>query len=419
MTFASTCRPIRCRDHGFVATWSWQSTGSTTGSTKGRYCSKSIRFDSARATARFTLRPFVWNRSIPRICSPSGTRTYRLDPRFGFGASDAPVTDWAAWTDGGGLRIDSLSIPQAEVESYKNRQVPRPQRVKQLFYRSLQRLPFAVDVRRITLGNVRARYDELSENGTEPGIVQFDSLSGEFYGLTNRGGADDFFRLEARGKLYGAGLLKASFRFPSDSLNRRFEIDGLPRADEPAVVESRRDAACRYSDRFRTARADRIPRDGNDARSEVQMTMLYDGLDVEMVKRQPDGRLKDRRLMTFVVDKMLIRPSNPDGRGTRTADGSTERDPYRSQFNYWWKSLLPVLRIPFWARIRTGSGPSEKSPGRLCNTWFHRMDKGTVPRIFTISGQTTDIHIHTATCPANRPLFPLPVFMRPSLLVTG
>ena len=109
--------------------------------------------------------------------------------------------DWAAWTDGGGLRIDSLSIPQAEVESYKNRQVPRPQRVKQLFYRSLQRLPFAVDVRRITLGNVRARYDELSENGTEPGIVQFDSLSGEFYGLTNRGGADDFFRLEARGEL--------------------------------------------------------------------------------------------------------------------------------------------------------------------------------------------------------------------------
>ena len=111
--------------------------------------------------------------------------------------------DWAAWTDGGGLRIDSLSIPQAEVESYKNRQVPRPQRVKQLFYRSLQRLPFAVDVRRITLGNVRARYDELSENGTEPGIVQFDSLSGEFYGLTNRGGADDFFRLEARGDCTG------------------------------------------------------------------------------------------------------------------------------------------------------------------------------------------------------------------------
>ena len=74
------------------------------------------------------------------------------------------------------------------------------------------------------------------------------------------------------------------------------------------------------------------------------MTMLYDGLDVEMVRRQPDGRLKERRLMTFVVDKMLIRPSNPDGRGTRTADGSAERDPYRSQFNYWWKSLLPGIK---------------------------------------------------------------------------
>ncbi|MFQ8827891.1 MAG: hypothetical protein ACLR76_11385 [Alistipes sp.] len=31
---------------------------------------------------------------------------------------------------------------------------------------------------------------------------------------------------------------------------------------------------------------------GNDTRSEVQMTMLYDGLDVEMVKRRSDGRLR-------------------------------------------------------------------------------------------------------------------------------
>jgi len=174
--------------------------------------------------------------------------------------------------------------------------------------------------------------------------VQFDSLSGEFYGLTNRGGADDFFRLEARGELYGAGLLKASFRFPSDSLNRRFEIDGsLGPMSLPLLNRVVTPLAGIQIDSGRLERIEfRVT--GNDARSEVQMTMLYDGLDVEMVKRQPDGRLKERRLMTFVVDKMLIRPSNPDGRGTRTADGSTERDPYRSQFNYWWKSLLPGIK---------------------------------------------------------------------------
>ena len=27
-----------------------------------------------------------------------------------------------------------------------------------------------------------------------------------------------------------------------------------------------------------------------------------------------------------------------------SADGSAERDPYRSQFNYWWKSLLPGIK---------------------------------------------------------------------------
>ena len=119
--------------------------------------------------------------------------------------------DWAAWTDGGGLRIDSLSIPQAEVESYKNRQVPRPQRVKQLFYRSLQRLPFSVDVRRITLGNVRARYDELSENGTEPGIVQFDSLSGRVLRSDQSGRSGRLFPVGGPGRVVRGRSAESEF----------------------------------------------------------------------------------------------------------------------------------------------------------------------------------------------------------------
>lgn len=69
-----------------------------------------LRFGRGRA-ARFTLRPFVWNRSTQGYVRPAGTRTYRLDPRFGSEHRMHRI-DWAAWTDGGGLRIDSLSIPR-------------------------------------------------------------------------------------------------------------------------------------------------------------------------------------------------------------------------------------------------------------------------------------------------------------------
>lgn len=69
----------------------------------------------------------------------------------------------------------------------------------------------------------------------------------------------------------------------------------LPRADEPPLLN--RVVTPLAGIQIDSGRLERIEFrvTGNDARSEVQMTMLYDGLDVEMVKRQPDGRLKERR----------------------------------------------------------------------------------------------------------------------------
>lgn len=49
-------------------------------------------------------------------------------------------------------------------------------------------------------------------------------------------------------------------------------------------------------------------------------------------------------MLSAIVDDLLIRTGNPEDGVTRTGEGATERDPYRSQFNYLWKSLMPGIK---------------------------------------------------------------------------
>lgn len=67
------------------------------------------------------------------------------------------------------LKIDSVWIGNVEIGSFKNRQIPQKQRIKPLFYQSLQKLSFGVEVRRISFSDIRAVYEELSATGNRSG----------------------------------------------------------------------------------------------------------------------------------------------------------------------------------------------------------------------------------------------------------
>ena len=69
---------------------------------------------------------------------------------------------------------------------------------------------------------------------------------------------------------------------------------------------------------------------GDSRQADVQLLLLYDSLNVSLMKQEKDGP-KARRLLSAIVDDLLIRTGNPEDGVTRTGEGATERDPYRSQ----------------------------------------------------------------------------------------
>ena len=292
-------------------------------------------------------------------CSVAGVRLLPQYPKSEFASLAAGHPDWTQVVAGRiactgvdypeiarnkKLKIDSVWIGNVEIGSFKNRQIPQKQRIKPLFYQSLQKLSFGVEVRRISFSDIRAVYEELSATGTVPGTVTFDSLRGDLYGLANAASPEHpRITLKASGRLMNRGVLQATFLLPADSLDDRFEVDGklgpmelqaMNRAIEPLV-----------NARINTGRIDgmnfRIA--GDSRQADVQLLLLYDSLNVSLMKQEKDGP-KARRLLSAIVDDLLIRTGNPEDGVTRTGEGVTERDPYRSQFNYLWKSLMPGIK---------------------------------------------------------------------------
>lgn len=83
---------------------------------------------------------------------------------------------------------------------------------------------------------------------------------------------------------------------------------------------------------------------GNAMQSSVTLELRYDSLNVAWMKNE-NGRLQERKFLSAVLDGLALKHSNPDSQGMRTGSGTTERDQYRSQFNYLWKSLATGSQI--------------------------------------------------------------------------
>ena len=242
------------------------------------------------------------------------------------------------------VRADSLRVRDLTFDCYKNRKIPQPSRKKALFFQSLQRLPVGLQIDKIYLQNLNAMYEELSPKGEEPGLISFNDLQAEISGLTNLPSSGRlFYRLDARCRLMDTADLQATFRLPIDSLTDRFEVSGklgrMPMKALNPVVGPLVGAEILQG----TVRGMDFEIHGSATRSAVDLTLLYDGLEVEIIQNK-HGKLREKVLATYLVDHFLLRNGNPNRHGMHQGEGTFIRDPYRSQFNYLWKSLWPGIK---------------------------------------------------------------------------
>lgn len=252
--------------------------------------------------------------------------------------------DFTAFMKERSIVIDTITIQHAEISSYKNRQIAQSQREKQLLNQTLRHLPIALDIRCLQFGPLDVVYQELTPEGVQPGKLTVTNLTGECLGLSNRPAQNQsFLTIRSTGKLMGLANLQTTINFSLQDTSEQFTVNGqlgslamnqLNRLTEPLANLS-----------IQNGRIDTLIFNitGNKHSSAVDLKLLYNGLEIELIKDH-DGQIRQRRLLSEAINDWILYSSNPQYGTTRIGTGTALRDPYKSQFNYLWKSLWPGLK---------------------------------------------------------------------------
>lgn len=252
--------------------------------------------------------------------------------------------DFTAFMKERSIVIDTITIQHAEISSYKNRQIAQSQREKQLLNQTLRHLPIALDIRCIQFGPLNVVYQELTPEGVQPGKLTVTNLTGECLGLSNRPAQNQsFLTIRSTGKLMELANLQTTINFSLQDTSEQFTVNGqlgslamnqLNRLTEPLANLS-----------IQNGRIDTLIFNitGNKHSSAVDLKLLYNGLEIELIKDH-DGQIRQRRLLSEAINDWVVYSSNPQYGRTRIGTGTALRDPYKSQFNYLWKSLWPGLK---------------------------------------------------------------------------
>lgn len=242
------------------------------------------------------------------------------------------------------LNIDTVTLKDVDIASYKNRKIVRQEKRKPLLSEMVQSVPFGLNIRTIDIKNANAVYEELAADGTQPGRITFDSLNGVFEGLTNRPETPDFlYTLRAQGKVMKAGTVKAVFRFPADPANDHFEVEGSLGPVNMRVFNKMLEQLADAKIRSGKINGLTFTIAGTRSSANVTIDMRYEDLSVALM-RERDGQRTVRKLISGIINTVLIKSDNPDRKGLRIGQGSFERDTKRSQFNYLWKTLLAGIK---------------------------------------------------------------------------
>lgn len=252
--------------------------------------------------------------------------------------------DFTAFMKERSIVIDTITIQHAEISSYKNRQIAQSQREKQLLNQTLRHLPIALDIRCLQFGPLDVVYQELTPEGVQPGKLTVTNLTGECLGLSNRPAQNQsFLTIRSTGKLMELANLQTTINFSLQDTSEQFTVNGQLGSLAMDQLNTLTEPLANLS--IQNGRIDSMIFNitGNKHSSAVDLKLLYNDLEIELIKDH-DGQIRQRRLLSEAINDWVVYSSNPQYGTTRIGTGTALRDPYKSQFNYLWKSLWPGLK---------------------------------------------------------------------------
>jgi hypothetical protein len=154
-------------------------------------------------------------------------------------------------------------------------------------------------------------------------------------------GHDRYFTLEMSALLMNSGRMDVKCLFPVSAHDNHWEMSGMVGSIDMAAFNRALVPSVNIKVTSGEMQSLVFHLIGTNEQSHIHLTMAYTDLLVEVLKRDEHT---ERKFLTFLADDIFIRHSNPGNNGKlRSGEGHHNRDPYRSMYNYMWRSFVPAI----------------------------------------------------------------------------
>ncbi len=242
------------------------------------------------------------------------------------------------------LHADHLILKHAQMDIYHNKRMPSPPDLQRsLPHIALQNLAMEIDLDTISVESSRISYSEHLPKVAEPGKVTFGNFYASIYHITND--STQFNRkkaiiLDAQMSIMDAAPLNVyvSFPFNTDKHHMKGSLGRMQMKKLNPVLTPL--GFVRVTSGTINHMEFNIYLTPKESTGNVLFN--YTDCSIELVERH-DITEKNKRMLTFLVNTFKIKSSN-DSPPLRDGTVSFERDPQRSMFHYWWKSLFSGMK---------------------------------------------------------------------------
>ncbi len=246
------------------------------------------------------------------------------------------------------LQARKVTITGPQIDAFKDARVPRnAKRTLPMHQEMLLNLGFLLTLDTIQVTNGFISYAERVPEASQEGIITFDNLNGLLLNATNhpeRLRDSAIFRMQVSTEVMGEGKLKATFSFPMADEQMRFSVNGTLgpmdlRTYNPVLNHS---AFINIQDGY--ANSMRFYVQGDRNRSSGELRFNYYDLSVMLIDKNKGKPGLDERVGSLIANAFVVKSDNPKAVFFRVGEVDYERDPSRSIFSYWWRSLLSGIK---------------------------------------------------------------------------
>ncbi len=211
-------------------------------------------------------------------------------------------------------------------------------------YENLSKFHGFISIDSVHLTGSHLIYQEHVEGSQKAGEVSFNQIEVHGGPISNAQGT--VLNMDAKSKLMDTGWMNATFKIPLSADGGKHQVKGELSAMDLSSLNSM----------FMYVAGANIQSGNNHTMkfnfsydkyiSSGEMDFIYDDLKVKFINTKEEkikAGLKET-FMTLLVNTFVLQEANKPGRSYRKGKIEFERDPKKSIFNYWWKSLFSGIK---------------------------------------------------------------------------